>query len=360
MPTKTEIANGAMALLGQGRLADVDTDTSEPAKWVRAIYANSRDEALRAHPWNCNETRTILGENLLLQSDAFSNASWTKTNATATADQLRAPDGNIAADLLNDADGVNAGTVAQAVTVANNSDYHTLAVYLKQGTAAVTRVVLAYSGGTAGATLNVDVTWGATPTVSAGTITETGQGWWRVVLTLANVADGSTTLTATIYPAGSTGSATGTVYAWRAQLSQSTGAIGPVDTTTAAKQPSFPRHGFKYAHTLPPDWLRINDVNEGDRDYRIESGKLLTDWATVDLRYGRQLTSESDFDVLFSRALSVQLAKDLCVAITGSDKLMTKLEKVWDKALSSARTTESQEDGEEREILDPWIQARGA
>ena len=60
MPTKTVIANQAMALLGQGRFSDVDTGTSEQAKWVRELWATSRDEALRAHPWNFATTRKRL------------------------------------------------------------------------------------------------------------------------------------------------------------------------------------------------------------------------------------------------------------------------------------------------------------
>ncbi|KKK73734.1 hypothetical protein LCGC14_2890850, partial [marine sediment metagenome] len=49
-----------MALLGQGRFSDVDTDTNEQAKWVLDIFPGSRDEALRAHPWNWATRRTTL------------------------------------------------------------------------------------------------------------------------------------------------------------------------------------------------------------------------------------------------------------------------------------------------------------
>lgn len=345
-----------MALLGQGRFTDVDTDTNEPAKWVRDMWDNSLDEALRAHPWNWATHRVFLGENLLLQSEAFSNASWTKTNATATADQIRAPDGTLTADLLTDADAGNEGTIVQAVTIPNNSDSHTLSIYLKQGTAAVTRLLLAYSGGTPGSQA-VDVTWGATPTVSAGTIEDIGSGWWRVSVTLANNATGNTTLTVTISPAGATAASTGTVYAWGAQLSQSTARIGYASTTTAAVQPIFPI-GFKYGWPLPADWLRVIDVNDGDLNYKIEGSYILTDDWNPSIRYVRLISTVANYDALFARALSAQLAIDLCQTITGSLKLMDKLERNWNRVLGQARNTDSQEDGEDKRVVPSWIAAR--
>ena len=356
MPTKTKIANAAMALLGQGRFTDVDTDNNEQAKWVRDLWDNSLDEALRAHPWNWATHRVFLGENLLLQSESYDNASWTKSNVTVTADQIRAFDGTLTMDLLNDADGANEGTVLQAVTIPNNSDSHTLSIYLKEGTAAVTRLLLAYSGGS-GASQAVDVTWGATPTVSAGTIEDIGGGIWRVNVTLANNATGNTTLTVTISPAGATGADTGTVYAGGSQLSQNTARIGYVATTTAAIQAIFPI-GFKYGWPLPVDWLREIDVNDGDLNYKIEGDHLLTDDASPSIRYVRQETTVANFDALFARALSVQLAKDLCQVITGSLALMDSLEKKWNRALGQARLADSQEDGEDKRLVPAWIAAR--
>jgi hypothetical protein len=45
---------------------------------------------------------TFIGENFLLQSETFDNASWTKTNSTVTADAIAAPDGQTTADALVD------------------------------------------------------------------------------------------------------------------------------------------------------------------------------------------------------------------------------------------------------------------
>ncbi|KKN57907.1 hypothetical protein LCGC14_0557380 [marine sediment metagenome] len=508
MPTKTKIANVAMALLGQGRFTDVDTDTNEHAKWVRDLWDNSLDEALRAHPWNWATHRVSLGENLLLQSEAFDNTSWLKTNVTVTADQIRAPNGTLTADLLDDSGVMVEGTVVQFVAVPNNFESYTLSIYLREGTAAMTRLLLAFlspwdvstatydsksfnvateeldpgviffkSDGTKMYVLGntndmvfqyslstawevstatydsksfsvateepdpqgiffkpdgtklyvigvandtvyqytlstpwdvstatydsksfnvateennpeglffkpdgmklyvvgfinktvhqyslstaweVDVTWSSPPTVSAGTIEDIGDGLWRVSMTQANNGTGNKTLTVTISPAGAVPSATGTVYAWGVQLSRNTARIGYVKTTTAAIQAIYPL-GFKYGWPLPTDWLREIDVNDGDLNYKIEGDYLFTDDPNPTVRYVRQITTVANFDALFAHALSVQLAMDLCQVITGSLKLMDMLEKKWNRALGQARTTDSQEDGEDKRLVPAWIAAR--
>ena len=80
MTTKTKIGNVTMALLGQGRFTDVDTDTTEAAKWVRDMWDNSRDEALRAHPWNWATRRTTLqsepGERANPKMQAINGLIW--------------------------------------------------------------------------------------------------------------------------------------------------------------------------------------------------------------------------------------------------------------------------------------------
>lgn len=345
-----------MALLGQSRFTDVDSDTSEPAKWVQELWTGSLNEALRAHPWNFAAGRRGIGENLLLQSEVF-GTTWTATSVTVTANQDYAPNGQLTADLLNDASGAVAGTVAQAITVPDNSDTYTWTVYLKQGTGAVTRLLLAYSVGT-GTSLTVDITWAGTPTVTAGSLEDVGGGWWRFTLSQANNGTGNTTLTATIYPAGSTAADTGTVYAWGAQLSRTETSIPYVATTTAASRVLYPSHGYAYALPLPSDFIRLWDVNDGETDYKIETGYLLFDDAGADIRYTKAVTDTTTFDALFNRVLSIQLAKDLCTAITGNDTLMESLDIKWRRALGMARTTDSQEDGADRPVTAPWILAR--
>lgn len=55
-----DIANLALAELGQEPLADLTTTTNKAVRQVNANYAMVRNEVLRAHPWNCATKRTTL------------------------------------------------------------------------------------------------------------------------------------------------------------------------------------------------------------------------------------------------------------------------------------------------------------
>ena len=101
-------------------------------------------------------------------------------------------------------------------------------------------------------------------------------------------------------------------------------------------------------------------MDDGEtREYKVEEGFLLVDvFPRADIRYTRNVTDPLKFDALFSRALAVQLAMDLCIAITGNDKRMVGLERKWNRALAIARTTDAQEGGQDKPIVDPWIAIR--
>jgi len=76
----------------------------------------------------------ILGtDNLLLRSEEFDNASWSKTNVTVTADDAVAPDGRTTADKIA-ATASAATSLSQAATVA--ATFATFSVYVKKGSGA--------------------------------------------------------------------------------------------------------------------------------------------------------------------------------------------------------------------------------
>lgn len=70
--------------------------------------------------------------NLLLRSQEFDNAAWTKTSVTATADTIAAPDGTTTADTLA-ATGAN-GTVAQNGAASATNSSRAFAVWLRRKT----------------------------------------------------------------------------------------------------------------------------------------------------------------------------------------------------------------------------------
>ena len=163
--------------------------------------------------------------NLLLWTDHFDNAAWTKTNVTATADvrgnYQRVP----TADLLNATSG--GGTCSQSATVTADTATNIAGVDLEAGTATASKVQLVYSGGN---TYTASITWsGGVPTVTAADSATSGDvsgtlvatGIYRITVKGANTSRSSVALT--IQPGGAS---TGTVYASRANIS-----IGSVESS---------------------------------------------------------------------------------------------------------------------------------
>jgi len=160
--------------------------------------------------------------NLLLRSEEFDNASWTKTALTVTANSAAAPDGTTTADTLA-ATGAG-GNVAQAVTITAGRGI-ALSVYAKAGVSSW--VYLRQSDGTntveawfnlAAGTVGANTAGAGTLLFSQKTIEAAGNGWFRCALETTSAS--VTTITATIGPAAadSTAPASGnTVIAWGAQ-----------------------------------------------------------------------------------------------------------------------------------------------
>ena len=81
-------------------------------------------------------------ENLLLYSQEFDNAAWTKTNGTVTANSDTAPDGTVTADTFT-ATAANA-TLVQSITAI--AAQYTYSVYLKRKTGTGTVEIQSVAG----------------------------------------------------------------------------------------------------------------------------------------------------------------------------------------------------------------------
>ena len=82
--------------------------------------------------------------NLCIRTEAFDNASWTKTNVTVTPDNAEAPDGTYTADLLTAT--ADNGTVQSATMTVTSTSRYTSSVYLKRsGGSDVTGRIIIYN-----------------------------------------------------------------------------------------------------------------------------------------------------------------------------------------------------------------------
>lgn len=108
------------------------------------------------------------------------------------------------------------------------------------------------------------------------------------------------------------------------------------DTAT----PIGSEYAYQYALPTDPYCLRvIRMLGKGadSQKYKIEGRKLLTDSGEVSIQYVREIEDPNQFDSLFSAAVSLQLAKKMCIPITNDKPLKTDMEKAYDKVIAKAQ-----------------------
>jgi hypothetical protein len=178
--------------------------------------------------------------NLVLRSEEFDNASWTKSNATVTANTIVAPDGSLTADKLVE----NTANTSHAVIPATGTTYaaapYTFSFYAKAAERGFVRAIVndvtpsfftAYFDLANGTVGSVSGTGAVTSIVAAG------NGWYRCSIT-ATVAAGLGNVAIRAATANGTDSYTGDgfsgLYIWGAQLEVGAFPTSYIPTTTAA------------------------------------------------------------------------------------------------------------------------------
>lgn len=127
--------------------------------------------------------------NLLLRSQEFENAAWSKTRCSSAANVTSAPDGSVTADsLIEDTTAANTHDLRSSVLTVSNGVAHTFSIFAKAHGRNV--IVLRNSSGTAyGARFNL-----ATGVVEASGANVTAAirpyagGWWRCSITYTSVS----------------------------------------------------------------------------------------------------------------------------------------------------------------------------
>lgn len=179
----------------------------------------------------------VVQQNLLLQSQAYETASWTKTNITITADAATAPDGSLTADKV----AVTATNTALMIqTLSAPSKAFNYSLYVKQGSGPIDGNTFAlYNNTTAldliGLAFNYQ-TGALSLSVGAGTYSATfvGNGWWRISITITSGVTAGDNIQAYIGYSGGVETAGEYLYAWGAQLQLGRRAGTYVPTVAAA------------------------------------------------------------------------------------------------------------------------------
>ena len=178
-----------------------------------------------------------LRTNLLLRSEEFDNAVWTKGNTTITANTAIAPDGNLTADkaIVNSGAQASVG-VYQDVTALSASTAYTVSAFVKKAGAQYAVIGWIYTGAVYAAvaydldTLTVSRSSSAGGfTITGNSITSVGNGWYRITITATVPSTGALGRFPCVFPRNTAwtsgnpdGADTGDGYAgifiWGAQL----------------------------------------------------------------------------------------------------------------------------------------------
>lgn len=191
--------------------------------------------------------------NLILQSDVFDNASWTKLAATITANTSAAPDGTTTADSLIESVSTSTHLTEQTATVSSAVADFADSFCVKAGTRNWCWIALVENTGGNSTLQYVNLSTGALGTQATQanwanarvSVTPLGNGWFRLSIT-ATKTNAATVIRARLGMASAdntasyTGDGVSNILIWRGGLSGSPVAFLPAQTTTVASGGAAP------------------------------------------------------------------------------------------------------------------------
>lgn len=113
-----------------------------------------------------------------------------------------------------------------------------------------------------------------------------------------------------------------------------------------APDASAPVFGYSYQFQLPTDCLRVLEVGSGGAqiDYLIEGRQILTDAASIELRYVFLNTDENSWDEALVHLATLAMAARIAYAVTQSASMEQTRTQEFQMALREAKAIDGQEE----------------
>jgi hypothetical protein len=201
------------------------TTTQPITNYIPVLQSAANNVARFDHNPVTGESLGLLVEeqrtNLVLRSEEFDNASWSKTRSTVTANTIIAPDGTLTGDKLVENTDTNTHILLPnlGITLSTGVAY-SYSIYAKAGERSICRL-----GNNDLQGVFFDLATGTVTSVGSGftgSITSVGNGWYRLNAVQTSNSNATGRLVVSLVSTGTTTSYTGDgysgIYIWGAQL----------------------------------------------------------------------------------------------------------------------------------------------
>ena len=278
--------------------------------------------------------------NLLLRSEEFNDASWTKTRSSVTANAITAPNGTLTGDkLIDSTDASTSHFISQSISFVSGTTY-TTSIFAKQGEIRFLR--LGFNATPFGTTQVVffDLLNGAVssnPNALAASITNAGDGWWRLAVTATATSTASDLILVNLSLNGTSSSFTGTgtsgIFLWGAQLEQST-TVGEYIPTTSTIN-SAPR----FDHN-PTTGESLGLLVEEPRTNLVQQSDNFSDvyWVKTDMTITANESTAPDGTLTADLLTNTSASAALNNNITKDTTIRTYTASLWVKSASTSFT----------------------
>lgn len=122
-----------------------------------------------------------------------------------------------------------------------------------------------------------------------------------------------------------------------------------------------PDFGYQYEYDIPSDCLKVRDCQvycREDIDFKVEGGKIRTDWSEINVLYTFRQDDESEWDSCFAEAMAWSLATQIAYNLTQSVTLSQQCESKYKSMLAEARSMNGSEGVLDGFIADTWTLSR--
>lgn len=116
---------------------------------------------------------------------------------------------------------------------------------------------------------------------------------------------------------------------------------------TLSPETASPKFGFSHSFILPGDWLRNHEINGAKVDhidYVIESGKLLMDGSTCNIRYIWKNESPETWDSMLTYCAELAVAARMAYSITKSLDVQAAFLNQLKMEIKQARAVDGQDE----------------